>query len=334
MNITPHTASLPVATVVNPATEGLRRENHQREIITQVTATNPSAAEKGLASDKDRARTPAQANETFDFANLKKQAEEIVTSISDQKEQQGGGQHSAEQEKPQAQSGKADVEHEHNDHTDQQALVDEKIIDELQLRDKEVKAHELAHAATGGSLAGSPSYTFKVGPDGKQYAVGGEVSIDLSTVSGDPQATITKMKKVHAAALAPANPSSQDIKVAANASQKILEAQSDLLVLNSEESKRSSSVNSNQDLNEQSTLDIADEYNSNNSNDFDAFINNTITSQNDVTSASTSSQVTPNIPANTQSSEVLQRANRIENFYFAISQGYEKPDNFQFELTA
>jgi len=72
MNITPHTASLPLATVVNPPTEGLRRENHQREIITQVTATHPSVAEKGVASEKDRARTPAQTNEEVDFANLKK----------------------------------------------------------------------------------------------------------------------------------------------------------------------------------------------------------------------------------------------------------------------
>jgi len=101
MNITPHSANLPLATVVNPPTEGLRRDNHQREIITQVSAINPSVAEKGVASDKERARTPAQTNEQVDFANLRKQAEYAASSISEQKNQ-GDGQHQGEQNSPQA----------------------------------------------------------------------------------------------------------------------------------------------------------------------------------------------------------------------------------------
>ena len=51
------------------------------------------------------------------------------------------------------------------------------------------------------------------------------MSVDLSAVDGNPQATIAKMQKVHAAALAPANPSIQDTRVAASAARTILQAQ-------------------------------------------------------------------------------------------------------------
>ncbi|EHJ06028.1 putative metalloprotease CJM1_0395 family protein [Marinobacter manganoxydans] len=99
---------------------------------------------------------------------------------------------------------------------------------ELKARDREVRAHEAAHQAVGGQYAGAMSFTYQRGSDGAQYAVGGEVSIDLSPVQGDPQATIEKMRVVRAAAMAPAEPSGQDRAVAAQAMQIMLQAQSDL----------------------------------------------------------------------------------------------------------
>jgi hypothetical protein len=69
---------------------------------------------------------------------------------------------------------------------------------------------------------------YERGPDGAQYAIGGEVSIDTAPVDGDPQATIEKMRTVRAAALAPAEPSPQDRAVAAQAMQLMLQAQSEL----------------------------------------------------------------------------------------------------------
>ena len=101
-------------------------------------------------------------------------------------------------------------------------------VKELKERDAEVRAHEAAHAATGGSFAGSPSYEYQVGPDGKRYAVGGEVKIDTAPVEGDPQATIDKLQQVQAAALAPAEPSDQDRKVAQAAAAALREAQAEL----------------------------------------------------------------------------------------------------------
>jgi len=38
--------------------------------------------------------------------------------------------------------------------------------------------------------------------------------------------------------------------------------------------------------------------------------------------------------APTQSNDVLQRAVRVETFYSNITQAYEKPASYQFELTA
>ncbi|RMF15640.1 MAG: hypothetical protein D6758_09485 [Gammaproteobacteria bacterium] len=109
-------------------------------------------------------------------------------------------------------------------------------LDELELaqirvlsqRDREVRQHEQAHAAVGGGLAGAPSFDYERGPDGRQYAVSGEVPIDASGVPGDPEATLRKMEQVRRAALAPADPSTQDRMVAARATQLILQARAEL----------------------------------------------------------------------------------------------------------
>jgi len=101
----------------------------------------------------------------------------------------------------------------------QQQLQDQAIIDQLAARDREVRAHEQAHAAVGGQLAGSPSYEYERGPDGVSYAVAGEVPISSGAVPGDPEATLANARIVQQAALAPADPSPQDRRVAADAAQ-------------------------------------------------------------------------------------------------------------------
>ena len=101
-------------------------------------------------------------------------------------------------------------------------------IDALKARDTEVKAHEHAHASVGGQYAQSPSFKYEKGADGQRYATDGEVQIDVSIVPGDPLATINKMKQVYAAAMAPVDPSSADIRVAAEALQKMNEAKAKL----------------------------------------------------------------------------------------------------------
>ncbi|GMG81839.1 hypothetical protein LNKW23_10520 [Paralimibaculum aggregatum] len=102
------------------------------------------------------------------------------------------------------------------------------VLAELAARDRKVRAHETAHARVGGRHAGQPRYEFAVGPDGKRYAIGGQVQIDVSTSPQDPAATIAKMQVVRAAALAPADPSPADRRVAQLAERLMRAAQADL----------------------------------------------------------------------------------------------------------
>ena len=114
------------------------------------------------------------------------------------------------------------------DPADQLSDEEQARMDALKARDQEVRAHERAHQMVGGQYAGAASYTFEQGPDGRSYAVGGEVPIDASEIKGDPEATIEKMEQVKAAALAPVEPSGQDRKVAAMADAKAAQARAEL----------------------------------------------------------------------------------------------------------
>ena len=110
--------------------------------------------------------------------------------------------------------------------------ADLKIIQQLKSRDIEVRAHEMAHLAAAGGIASSGAkFTYQQGPDGSSYAIGGEVSIDTSSVSGNPAATISKAQTIKSAALAPAQPSGQDFQVAAMATAMAAKAAAELQTL-------------------------------------------------------------------------------------------------------
>ena len=149
------------------------------------------------------------------------------------KEQRSGGQENAEPVKekvlgaggPKGPDGKA------------LSQAQQLQVAELEAIDTKVRAHELAHLAAAGSYAtGGASFQYAKGPDGKQYAVGGEVGIDTGKESS-PEATISKMQTVRAAALAPASPSPQDQKVAARASLVIAEVSQELQMIRLEQTK-------------------------------------------------------------------------------------------------
>lgn len=119
------------------------------------------------------------------------------------------------------------------------------LLEQLKQTDREVRQHEMAHQIVGGAYTGGASYEYEVGPDGKRYAVAGEVPIDYGPVPGDPQATIEKMHTVIAAAMAPADPSPKDYQVAAQARQYLLEAKLEAAMQRSEmEQARTSGQNS------------------------------------------------------------------------------------------
>lgn len=101
---------------------------------------------------------------------------------------------------------------------------EEQEVDKLKARDAEVKAHEQAHlAAASGINASAPTYDYQTGPDGQKYAVGGEVNISFSEGS-DPEKNIANAEIMKAAAMAPSQPSGQDMMVAKKA-DKIIEEQ-------------------------------------------------------------------------------------------------------------
>lgn len=147
---------------------------------------------------------------------------------------------------------------------------EQRVIDELQARDREVRAHEQAHIAVGGQyVRGGATYQYERGPDNRHYAVGGEVTIDSSPVRGDPEATIAKMQAVRAAALAPADPSAQDRAVAASAGRAEAEAAAELRELRAAEAEGEGSQN------QDSVNDVnVNQYNGDNGNDVNANNNN------------------------------------------------------------
>lgn len=98
-------------------------------------------------------------------------------------------------------------------------------VQKLKERDRQVRQHEQAHMTAGaGLVTSSASFTYQKGPDGVNYAVGGEVGISTSP-GRTPDETIQRARQIRAAALAPADPSGQDRAVAAQAMQMEQQAQ-------------------------------------------------------------------------------------------------------------
>ncbi len=104
---------------------------------------------------------------------------------------------------------------------------EERLLLDLQARDSEVHAHEAAHQAAGGGMTGAASYTYQQGPDGKMYAIGGEVSITMRSGS-TLEETIANARQVATAAMAAGDPSSQDFAVASSARIMEMKAQQQL----------------------------------------------------------------------------------------------------------
>lgn len=203
-------------------TDSVRRDNAIREAIPALTQGEKSAAEKGVGNEGER--NNQAANQTTIFQNPTYDRPTVNSSLTENlngdTNQDTANDESAGKENAQS-------------HQEQQNSEDKKV-EELKERDREVRLHEQAHATTGGQYAGAPTYEYETGPDGKRYAVAGEVSIDIANEK-TPSETIRKMQQVKAAALAPAEPSSQDYKVASEATQKEQAARSALAQEQSEE---------------------------------------------------------------------------------------------------
>lgn len=106
---------------------------------------------------------------------------------------------------------------------------EEQELAKLKNTDAEVKRHENAHKAMAAGLQTSgPNYEYETGPDGKKYAVAGDVNISYQK-SSDPEINLKNAQKLKAAALAPAEPSAQDRSVARKADMEIAKAKQEIL---------------------------------------------------------------------------------------------------------
>lgn len=175
----------------------------RRELVEPVREMEKGAAERGVSSDERNRSASANTSTVtlYDSSGKETETQQAIAGREDDSasadQQDASEQQAAEQEQ-----------------AEQQAKAEQQELRELQARDQEVRAHEQAHATVGGRYAGTPSYDYQQGPDGRRYAIGGEVHIDLAPVAGDPQATMQKMQQVKAAALAPAEPSAADRSIA------------------------------------------------------------------------------------------------------------------------
>ena len=111
---------------------------------------------------------------------------------------------------------------------------EKRLVNDLQSRDAEVRTHESAHQAAVAGMTGAATFTYQQGPDGKMYAIGGEVSISSSKGS-TPQETISKAKQIIATAMAPSDPSGQDFLVASSAMMMLMKAEQQLAKASQEE---------------------------------------------------------------------------------------------------
>ncbi|MEH6357968.1 MAG: putative metalloprotease CJM1_0395 family protein [Pseudomonadales bacterium] len=150
----------------------------------------------------------------------------------------------AEQQSNNSDQGKENKSNEGSQQSRREALSNpssalSKELQGLQTRDREVRTHEQAHLAAAGAFAlGGPVYDYQQGPDGQRYAIGGHVNIDTSEIAGDPEATLRKAQTISRAALAPAEPSSQDRQVASQASNLANQAQQELSQLRQQETEQ------------------------------------------------------------------------------------------------
>ncbi len=96
-------------------------------------------------------------------------------------------------------------------------LEEQHIVEALRQRDGAVHQEEETHAAQAGQFAGAPVYEYATGPDGRRYAVGGEVPVHVRVTSGNPDDVKQALAILGLAATSPAAPSAQDLMVARSA---------------------------------------------------------------------------------------------------------------------
>lgn len=218
--------SLPplIPTQLQPQVEAARTDNRRAELIPQARQGQASSAESEVGSQKEKFKA-GQASSNQTSQNSRETGQLAPTTLPDNRFVEATGEDGQRKQQDPKQQ-------------EQQQRQEQQVQDLIE-RDQEVRTHEQAHQSAGGEYASSPTYQFTQGADGKRYATGGEVQIDTSAVPGDPAATIAKMQQIRSAALAPAEPSAQDLAVARSAAASEAKARKELMA---EQSAKSGGV--------------------------------------------------------------------------------------------
>lgn len=200
-----------------------------------VAATSRENANSIEPSTETAAQTAAATSPSVSTASQNQPAAVVDISTSAQASSEAAQpKQNTQASAASSNSGKQQSENEQDGELTEE---EKRKVEELKARDREVRAHEQAHlSALGAHKSGGPSYEYETGPDGKQYAVGGEVPVDVSPES-EPEKTVLKMQTIQRAALAPAEPSSADRAVAAKAAQLESQARAEIASSSTENSE-------------------------------------------------------------------------------------------------
>ncbi|OGH98038.1 MAG: hypothetical protein A2104_01065 [Candidatus Melainabacteria bacterium GWF2_32_7] len=183
--------------------------NNDLSIIDKIWNVNKIRDISKSSYQDDFSKTKISQNEIVDKATISKEGMELY------KQDQANQIKDTEKNK------------DSNNNDKELSKEDKKKVEDLKIRDKEVRSHEQAHmSAAAGLVVKSAQYEYEQGSDGQRYAVSGEVSLNVSK-GKTPEETIEKAQKIKSAAMAPAKPSTQDMKVAQQADRMIREAQAE-----------------------------------------------------------------------------------------------------------
>lgn len=193
----------------------------------QAAVARRAAGQEGAGAEAGKPGAANQTGEGESFhVSLSGQAPQDVKQPQEAQQAQDGQQEGQPDEAKKSDEAAGPDERKQNG--EPLSEEEKQQVEYLKKRDQEVRAHEMAHVSVGGSLVKRGAmYEYESGPDGKRYAVGGDVILDVSE-GRTPEETIRKAERVRAAAMAPADPSPQDYKVASQADKMAAEARAQL----------------------------------------------------------------------------------------------------------
>ena len=105
-------------------------------------------------------------------------------------------------------------------------------LEAMKRRYAEVRSREESLRRAAG-VRELPRYQYQTGPDGKKYAVSGEVDMDMTTVPGDPEATLRRARRIYRAAFVSADVSPSERRAAMDARRVESKAAAELAMADS-----------------------------------------------------------------------------------------------------